>query len=355
MLILLNRQRHVFGCLSEEHNLALLEIPPGVLIDQDQTQIVARAKLFVDLSEGGRQVKAAEEQADRDGFAARGAAIHNLKAHQRLAFVILVGRGAARLAADDRQLHVLDLEAHEQEIDAADDDVLEMILAFAVLELDVQAVLDADVHLNAAVELGWNAVAVDPQILLADHILDAAADGGAYEVAETDVDAVVTLILLLNVLEVKGKGLRVGQLAGGGELLVEGEEFVVGAAVEEHLNGTDKLHLDTGVLKAFAVFRADGDDAAHRLAVHVEWGLFGALRRQLGVDVWSVIGVVEDDVYVYGRSEEEGHGGVGGGGQTARGGGGRSVGGEVVRREVREDTCGGGVKGTEAHAGIRSG
>ena len=54
-------------------------------------------------------------------------AIHNLKLGDRLALVVLVGRGARRLAADDGELHVLDLDAHQQEVDLADDDVLQVV------------------------------------------------------------------------------------------------------------------------------------------------------------------------------------------------------------------------------------
>ncbi len=156
------------------------------------------------------------------------------KRTEGLALVVLVGGGARGLAADDAELHMLDLEAHEQEVDAADDNVLEVVLALAVLELDVQAVLDADVHLDAAVHLGRDAVAVDPDVLLADHVGHAARHGDAHVVAQLDVDAVVRLVLLLDVLEVEVEGLRVLQLAGRGQLLHERQELVVVAPVKEH-------------------------------------------------------------------------------------------------------------------------
>jgi hypothetical protein len=44
---------------------------------------------------------------------------------------------ASRLPFDDRDLHVFDLDANEKEINLADDDVLQMILGFVVLELYV--------------------------------------------------------------------------------------------------------------------------------------------------------------------------------------------------------------------------
>lgn len=115
---------------------------------------------------------------------------------------------------------MFDFETDEQEVDAADDDVLEMVLALAVLELDVQAVLDTDVHLDAAVHLRRDAVAVDPHVLLADDVGHAPRHGDAHEVPQLHVDPVVRLVLLLDVLEVEVEGLGVLQLAGRGQLLV---------------------------------------------------------------------------------------------------------------------------------------
>lgn len=157
------------------------------------------------------------------------------EAHERFALVVLVRGGARGLAPDDAQFHVLDLESDQQEVDAADNNVLQMVLALGVLELDVEAVLDSHVHLDAAVDLGGDSVAVDPNVLFADDIGHAAGDGDADEIAQLDVNAIVGLVLLLHVLKVEVERLRVLQLAGRRELLVEREKFVVVAAVEEHL------------------------------------------------------------------------------------------------------------------------
>jgi hypothetical protein len=41
-------------------------------------------------------------------------------------------------------------EPHQQEVDLADDGIFEVVLALVVLKLDVQAVLDAHLHLQRA-------------------------------------------------------------------------------------------------------------------------------------------------------------------------------------------------------------
>lgn len=110
-----------------------------------------------------------------------GCTIHDLEFGDGLALVVLVRRCACRLAADDGKLHVLDLDAHEQEVDLAYDDILQVIslaacisdveeregqigygtryaLGFVVLELNVKTVLDTDLHLDGVIAVGWHAV-----------------------------------------------------------------------------------------------------------------------------------------------------------------------------------------------------
>ena len=76
-----------------------------------------------------------------------------LKPHQRLTFVVLVWRRPGGLTSDNRQFHVFDLQPHEEEVDAADNDILEVVLGFGVFEFNVQAVLDTDIHLDDTVGL----------------------------------------------------------------------------------------------------------------------------------------------------------------------------------------------------------
>ena len=56
-----------------------------------------------------------------------GCTIHDLKLGDSLALVVLVRGRPSCLSADDGQLHVLDLDAYEQEVDLADNDVLQMV------------------------------------------------------------------------------------------------------------------------------------------------------------------------------------------------------------------------------------
>ena len=52
-------------------------------------------------------------------------------------------RSADHLPPNDRDLHVLDLDANEEEVDLADDNVAQAILGLVVLKLDVETVYSA--------------------------------------------------------------------------------------------------------------------------------------------------------------------------------------------------------------------
>lgn len=86
---------------------------------------------------------------------------------------------------------MLNLKAHEQEVDPTNNHILEVVLGFGVLKLNMQAVLDSNVHLDRAVGLWRHAIGVHPQILLADDVGHAPGDRHAHEVAQLDVDSIV--------------------------------------------------------------------------------------------------------------------------------------------------------------------
>lgn len=56
-----------------------------------------------------------------------GGAVHDFELGYRLGFVVLVGWCAGRFTTDDGEFHVFDLDAHEEEVDLADDDVFQVV------------------------------------------------------------------------------------------------------------------------------------------------------------------------------------------------------------------------------------
>lgn len=130
---------------------------------------------------------------------------------------------------------MLDLEAHEKEIDAAYNDILQVVLVFGVFKFDVQTILDTDIHLDRTVGLRRQSVRVDPDILFTNDGWHSPREGGSDEVSQLHIDSIVGLVLLFDVFEVEGECLRVMQFARGREFLNQGEEFIMIATIIEHL------------------------------------------------------------------------------------------------------------------------
>lgn len=128
----------------------LLEVTSVLFVDEDEVKVITRAELFVHVAERWRQVKPAQKQPDWDRFAwiqsfgihisgkkkdggetrtSHGGTVHDFKLCDGLALVVLIWWRTRRLAADDRQFHVLDFDAHEQKVDLPHNHILKVISA----------------------------------------------------------------------------------------------------------------------------------------------------------------------------------------------------------------------------------
>lgn len=56
-----------------------------------------------------------------------GCTIHNLKFRDSFTFVVLVRHCSCRLPSNNREFHMLDFYPNEEEIDFANDDILQMV------------------------------------------------------------------------------------------------------------------------------------------------------------------------------------------------------------------------------------
>ena len=116
--------------LPPDGDLLLLEVATILLVHEHQVQVVLDAELVVDVAVRRRElpVDAREEQAHGDTLPPHRRAVHDLELDHGLRFVEEIGAGASRLTADHGQLHVLYLDPHEQEVNLADDDVVQVVL-----------------------------------------------------------------------------------------------------------------------------------------------------------------------------------------------------------------------------------
>jgi hypothetical protein len=75
-----------------------------------------------------------------------------------LRLVVHVRTRPSCLSLDDGELHVLDLDAHQQEVDLANNHVLQMVLGLVVLKLDVQTILNPDLGRTSVIHDSQRAV-----------------------------------------------------------------------------------------------------------------------------------------------------------------------------------------------------
>ena len=90
-----------------QNDLLLFEVSSLFFVHQNQIQVIADRKLFVDIFHGWRQLIAGQEEPNRYGLAANGCAVHYLVFGDCLVLVERVLADACRLAFDDSDLHVL--------------------------------------------------------------------------------------------------------------------------------------------------------------------------------------------------------------------------------------------------------
>ena len=70
----------------------LLEVPPLLLVHQDQVEVVADTELLVDIPHGGREVVAGQEETDGDGLPSHWSTVHDLILSNLFILSVDVGR-----------------------------------------------------------------------------------------------------------------------------------------------------------------------------------------------------------------------------------------------------------------------
>merc|ERR1712106_156531 len=123
--------------LPPECDFLLLEVPPLLLVYQNQVQVVPDRKLLVDVPHGGGEVVSSKEDPDGNTLPPDWRPVHYLVLGYCLVLVEGVGPAAGRLTFYNRDLHVLDLDSHQKKVNFPDNNALEVVLRLVVLELYV--------------------------------------------------------------------------------------------------------------------------------------------------------------------------------------------------------------------------
>ena len=125
------------------HVLRLLKVTAIILVNKNEIEVVFHAELLVVVLIRGREVKRAQEEADGDGLAAHGGAIHDLELGDGLTLIINIWRGTlqesrsaknehgigkregtSRFPLNQRDFHIFDFNSDKQEVNLADNGVL---------------------------------------------------------------------------------------------------------------------------------------------------------------------------------------------------------------------------------------
>ena len=70
------------GVEREGQTNLLLEVPPVLLVDEDEVEVISRAELLVHVPECWREVEPSKEQAYRDRLACAQQSAHDLNRHK---------------------------------------------------------------------------------------------------------------------------------------------------------------------------------------------------------------------------------------------------------------------------------
>lgn len=134
--------------LPVDGNLRLLEVAPVLLIKQDQVDRVLDAEPIVYVLVARPQLNSLQVHPDGHDLSPVRAAVHDLELDHCLGLRLRGGACAEGLLPDEGDLHALEFDLDEMEANPAHDDVPEVVEGLVVLEVDVQAVLNAYLHLH---------------------------------------------------------------------------------------------------------------------------------------------------------------------------------------------------------------
>lgn len=181
----------------------LLEISSLLLVDEHQVQEVAALESVVYVWVCGREVRTREVEPNGNALSLDRRSVHNLELIEVLGLGNCSLTGAHDLFSYYTELHVLDFDSHQVEVDLAENAVLEVEFTLVEFELDVQTLLYADLHFDWLVRLRLLSLIADNKLLLLGDFIIVPVDDHVDVVPQPYHDAVVGLKLLLDSVELE--------------------------------------------------------------------------------------------------------------------------------------------------------
>ena len=131
-----------------QFNLLLLEISPFLFVDQHKIYEISALETVVYIWICWRQISARKIKSNRDAFTFDGGSVHYFKLIEIFSLCHRVLTATDDLLSYYTELHMLNFDPNQIEKDLAQDAILEMIFVLAKFEFNVEAFLDAHLHLD---------------------------------------------------------------------------------------------------------------------------------------------------------------------------------------------------------------
>ena len=204
--------------LAPQFNLLLLEISPFLLVNEDEIEEIPTLKPVVDVGVRRGQVGAGQIEPNRNALSLDRCPVHDFELVEILRLRDCVLPTAYNLLPDYAKFHVLDLDPHEVEEHLPQNAVLEVEFAVVELELNMEALFDAHLHLNRPVlvrlraNVGYNELFLlgNPVIITVDNDVDVVPEPDDYSVVRFELlFHAVELEVVLHVVSQRARWLQV--------------------------------------------------------------------------------------------------------------------------------------------------
>lgn len=192
-----NGRKRESDLFAPELDLLLLKVAAVLLVQEHQIYNVLCAHAIIDVFIAGGQIRRRQVESHWHNFALHWGSVHQFELGERLVLGDRLRPIADSLPANQAELHLANLDAYQVEVNFALNTVFEVELAILKLELYVQTVFNAYLHLDGRV-LNWLLLQIlNDEFFLLRHLGVLAVDRHVDVISDAHHDAVVRLELLL--------------------------------------------------------------------------------------------------------------------------------------------------------------
>lgn len=176
--------------LSPKSDFLLLEISSIFFVNQNKVQEIFNSESIVRGLEGRAQIKGSQVHSDGNNFSLAWAAIHDFIFGNSLIFNVRLGSSSIGFSLDNGDFHLLNFQSDELEVHFTNDAVLQVIGTLVILEFNMKAFFDTDIHLDILVDFWFSCRKINGEVLLLNNFTGILSiDGDSEEISESHANA----------------------------------------------------------------------------------------------------------------------------------------------------------------------